>query len=67
MEAAQATTGETKMAPKAAKFDRITEADGYKLVPSNAAARKFCEEYGTDKLRISEAIALKIRNINWGK
>jgi hypothetical protein len=54
------------MAPKAAKFNRITEADGYKLVPANAAARKFCAEYGTDKLRMSEAIALKISNINWG-
>lgn len=59
---------ETMTAPKKAKFDRITEADGYKLVPANATARKFCDTYGTAKIRISEALALKIGhdNINWG-
>lgn len=56
------------MAPKKAKFDRITEADGYKLIPANKAAAKFCEVYGTSKLHMSEAMSLKIGydNINWG-
>jgi len=55
-------------APKKAKFDRITESDGYKLVPANAAARKFCQTYGTSKIRMSEAMTLKIgyNSINWG-
>ena len=56
-------------APKKAKFDRITEADGYKFVPVNAAAKKFCAEYGTDKLRVTEVIAVGIspEQINWGR
>ena len=55
-------------APEKARFDRITEADGYKLIPANKTARTFCATYGTSKLRMSEAIHLKIGydNINWG-
>ena len=54
--------------PKKAKFNRIIEIDGYKLVPSNATARKFCQTYGTSKIRMSEAITLKIGydSIKWG-
>ena len=54
-------------APKKAKFTRIEEADGYKLIPANKTAEMFCKEYGTDKIRPSEAISLKIGydNINW--
>ena len=56
------------MAPKKAKFDRITEVDGYKLIPANKTAEKFCMEYGTNKIAMSEAISLKIGydQINWG-
>ena len=55
-------------APKKARFNRITEADGYKFVPANKIAEKFCKEYGTDKIRTSEAMALNIGydQINWG-
>lgn len=55
-------------APEKAKFDRITETDGYKLIPANLTAKKFCATYGTNKLRMSEAMSLKIGydNINWG-
>ena len=55
-------------APKKAKFDRVVENDGYKLVPANATARKFCQTYGISKIRMSEAMTLKIGydNINWG-
>ena len=54
--------------PKKARFDRITENDGYKLVPANKTAEKFCAAYGTEKIRMSEAIAIGIGydNINWG-
>lgn len=56
------------MAPKKAKFDRITKEDGYKLVPANKIAENFCKEYGTSEIRMSEAITLKIGydQINWG-
>lgn len=56
------------MAPKKAKFYRITKEDGYKLVPANKTAEKFCKEYGTSEIRMSEAISLKIGydQINWG-
>jgi hypothetical protein len=55
-------------APKKARFDRITESDGYKLVPANKTAEKFCAAYGTAKIRMSEAIAIGIGydSINWG-
>lgn len=55
-------------APKKARFDRITENDGYKLVPANKVAEKFCAAYGTAKIRMSEAIAIGIGydSINWG-
>jgi len=55
-------------APKKAKFTKITEADGYKLVPANKTAAKFCDTYGISKIRMSEAISLKIGydNIVWG-
>jgi len=69
METNQTTTEENAMTvPKKSKFDRITENDGYKLVPANATARKFCQEYGSSKIRMSEAITLKIgyASINWG-
>lgn len=66
----EATDKETKKmtAPKKAMFDRITETDGYKLTPANATAKKFCEAYGTNKIRMTEAMSLKIGydNINWG-
>lgn len=54
-------------APKKARFTRITEADGYKLIPANKTAETFCRVYGTAKLRISEAIGLQIAHdqINW--
>lgn len=53
--------------PKKARFTQITEADGYKLIPANKTAAAFCETYGTAKLRISEAISLRItpEQINW--
>ena len=56
------------MAPKKAKFDRITEVDGYKLIPANKTAETFCKTYGTSKINMGEAIALKIgyEQINWG-
>lgn len=56
------------MAPKKARFDRITKADGYKLVPSNKTAEKFCKEYGICEISMSEAITIKIGydQINWG-
>jgi hypothetical protein len=47
-------------APKKARFNRTTEADGYKLIPANKTAEKFCAEYGTSKIRIAEAMSLKI-------
>lgn len=55
------------MAPKKARFNRITKADGYKLVPANKTAEKFCNEYGISEIRMSEAISLKIGydQINW--
>lgn len=54
-------------APKKAKFNRVTEADGYKFVPANKTAEKFCIEYGTSSIRATEVIALNIayENINW--
>ena len=55
-------------APKKARFTRITEADGYKFVPANKTAEKFCATYGTSKLRTTEIMALHVdpANINWG-
>ena len=55
------------MVPKKARFTKVTEADGYKLVPANKTASAFCKAYGTDKLRVSEAISLKIapEQITW--
>lgn len=55
-------------APKKAKFTRITEADGYKFIPANKTAEKFCATYGTSKLRATEIMNLKVdpANINWG-
>ena len=47
-------------APKKARFAQIVEADGYKLVPANKTAATFCADYGTTKLRVTEAISLKI-------
>jgi hypothetical protein len=60
---------EKMTAPKKAKFDRITEADGYKLIPANKTAEKFCAAYGTAEIRISEALTIGIRyeNINWAR
>lgn len=53
--------------PKKARFAQIIEADGYKLIPANKTAATFCAAYGTTKLRISEAISLKIapEQIEW--
>jgi hypothetical protein len=55
-------------ATKAARFAKITEADGYKFVPANKAAEKFCVAYGCAKFTASEAMTLiGYDQIEWGK